>query len=110
MPESKPKAPKDPLDLKDPEYFVLTEPEPVEIGSGFSISVSYDKRGRPQLCVRKYGVADIKGLRRELERTYPGCIIKGLEKSQQIKVEVCQKKKKLKRKSSKKPSRKTGKK
>jgi hypothetical protein len=81
------------LDLDEPEQFILTEPEPIEISSGYSISVKYDKSGRPVIYVKKYGDVDTKGLRREIERTYPGAAIQGLEKPQLIEIENNQKKK-----------------
>jgi len=81
------------LDLDEPEQFILTEPEPIEIASGYSISVKYDKNGRPVIYVKKYGDVDTKGLRREIERNYPGAAIQGLEKLQLIEIENNQKKK-----------------
>ncbi|MFP3984681.1 MAG: hypothetical protein ACLFU9_01765 [Candidatus Bathyarchaeia archaeon] len=67
-----------------PECFTLTEPEHVEIGSGYSISVEYDKNSKPIICVKKYGDVDTKGLRRELEKNYPGAAIQGLEKRESV--------------------------
>ncbi len=81
------------LDLDEPEQFILTEPEPIEIASGYSISVKYDKDGRPMIYVKKYGNVDTKGLRREIERNYPGAAIQGLEKPQLIEIENNQKEK-----------------
>jgi hypothetical protein len=54
------------LGLKDPESFVLTEPEAIEIASGYSISIKYDKTGRPLIFVKKYGDLDPRGLRRRI--------------------------------------------
>ncbi len=81
------------LDLDEPERFVITNPEPVELGSGYSISIDYDKDGRPLIYVKKYGEIDTKGLRREIERSYPGASIQGLEKPELIKIEETQKRK-----------------
>lgn len=64
------------------KYFLIANPEPIEIASGCSISVKYDANGMPLIYVKKFGDADIKGLRREIERNYPGALIQGLEKSQ----------------------------
>jgi hypothetical protein len=71
-------------DIDEPEHLVLVEPEPIEIASGYSISIKYDKDGRPLIYVKKYGEVDTKGLRREIERNYPGAYIQGLEKPQLI--------------------------
>lgn len=73
-------------DPGEPGGFLLTEPDPIEISSGYSISVKYDKEGRPLIYVKKYGDVDTRGLRREIERNYPGACIQGLEKPRVIKV------------------------
>lgn len=73
-------------DLEALEKFILTEPDPIEIGEGYSISIKYDPDGRPQIYVKKYGDIDTRGLRRKIERSYPGAIIQGLEKPKQIKL------------------------
>jgi hypothetical protein len=87
------KNPSNVLDLEEPEKFILTEPECIEIASGYSISIKYDKKGRPTIYVKKYGDVDTRGLRREIERNYPGAAIQGLEKTRVIKVEKAQKRK-----------------
>jgi len=81
------------LGFGEPELFVLIEPEPIEIASGYSISVKYDRHGRPLISVKKYGDVDTKGLRREIERNYPGAVIHGLKKPKEIVLEESQKKK-----------------
>ncbi len=73
------------LDFDQPE-FTLTDPDPIEIASGYSISVKYDKEGRPLIYVKKFGDVDTKGLRREIERNYPGAAIQGLERPRLIEV------------------------
>ncbi len=81
------KDPRNSLDLDKPERFIITEPEPVEIASGYSISVKYDIDGRPIIYVKKYGEVETKGLRREIERNYPGAAIQGLEKPKLIEID-----------------------
>ncbi|MCW4052292.1 MAG: hypothetical protein NWE78_03650 [Candidatus Bathyarchaeota archaeon] len=75
------------------ERFILTEPEPLEIASGYSISIKYDKDGAPQIYVKKYGEVDTRGLRREIERSYPGAAIQGLEKPKRIEMNTKRSKK-----------------
>ena len=70
--------------IDEPEQFILTEPEPLEIASGYSISITYDKEGTPLISVKKYGEVDVRGLRREIERGYPGAAIQGLERPKRI--------------------------
>jgi hypothetical protein len=48
--------------------------------------VKYDKEGRPLIYVKKYGDVDTRGLRREIERNYPGACIQGLEKPRVIRM------------------------
>jgi hypothetical protein len=79
-------------DLDEPEQLILTEPESIEIASGYSISVKYDKDGRPIIYVKKYGEVDTRGLRREIERNYPGAHIQGLEKPKSVEMEDDQRK------------------
>jgi hypothetical protein len=84
--------------IDEPEHFILTEPEPLEIASGYSISIKYDKEGTPQISVKKYGEVDTRGLRREIERSYPGAAIQGLERPKQIEMNAkCNKKPRARR-------------
>ncbi len=50
-----------------------------EGGSGYSISVTYDERGKPIVKVQTHGSVDVTELRRDIERRYPGARIEGLE-------------------------------
>ena len=76
-----------PTTLSNPPVpFILTEPHPIEISSGYSISIKYNKDGIPQIGVKKYGEVDMRWLRREIERTYPGATIQDLEKPKLIKM------------------------
>ena len=81
------KSSPDSADLDEPESLLLTEPDPIEIASGYSISVRYDNEGRPMIYVKRYGDVDTRGLRREIERTYPGAHIQGLESPSAIKMD-----------------------
>lgn len=86
------KDPADSIDLEEQKQFALTEPDPIEIASGFSISVKHSKDGRPMIYVKKYGNVDTQGLRREIERNYPGAAIQGLGKQKPIEMVENQKK------------------
>ncbi len=81
------KSPRDRLDSDEHDPFILTEPECIEIASGYCISVKYDKKGRPVLYVKKYGDVDTQGLRRQIERSYPGASIQGLAKPKLVEVD-----------------------
>jgi hypothetical protein len=65
---------------------MLFEHGPAEGGSGYSISVTYDDKGKPLVKVETYGDIDAAELRREIERQYPGAKIEGLEKQPLIRV------------------------
>lgn len=57
----------------------LFESRPAEGGSGYSISVTYDERGKPVVNVQTYGKVDSAELRKDIEQRYPGAKIEGLE-------------------------------
>jgi len=60
--------------------------EPVAVGSGYSMSVSYDENGRPVVQVETYGNVDAEKLRKDVERQYPGAKIEGLQKQPLIRI------------------------
>ena len=66
---------------------MLFEPKSFsEGGSGYSISVTYDDKGRPVVKVQTHGNVDMAELRRDIERRYPGAKVEGLEKQPLIRV------------------------
>lgn len=77
-------------DIDESDRFILAESEPVEIASGCSISVEYDRNGKPLIRVKRYGNVKTKGLRREIERSYPGATILGLDKQVLMEKPECQ--------------------
>lgn len=60
--------------------------QPAEGGSGCSISVTYDERGKPVVRVETYGDVDVAELRKDIEQRYPGARIEGLEKQPLIRI------------------------
>jgi len=60
--------------------------KPAEGGSGYSISVTYDERGKPVVRVETYGEVDVAELRKDIEQRYPGARIEGLEKQPLIRI------------------------
>jgi len=85
MPEKKRKRPFFDLFGFDKEDFLFGR-EPVEGGSGYSISVTYDEKGKPVVQVKTYGDVDVAELRRDIEQRYPGARIEGLEKKPLIRI------------------------
>ena len=53
---------------------------------GYSMSVTYDEKGKPVVKVQTYGDFDAAELRRDIEQKYPGARIEGLEKQPLIRV------------------------
>lgn len=69
----------------DEEDFLFGR-EPIEGGSGYSVSVTYDEGGRPVVRVETHGDADVTELRKDIEQRYPRARIEGLEKQQLIRI------------------------
>jgi len=89
------------------EDFLLGR-EPAQGGSGYSISVTYDEKGKPVVQVKTYGDVNTAELQRDIERRYPGARIEGLEKKPLIRIideeEEKQKKTEAEKKHEKKSS------
>jgi hypothetical protein len=71
------------------ELGFILEPVQVEVGSGYSISVSYDEDNSPIIDVKTYGDVDLAKLRKDIERVYPNAQIRQL--SQQPSVTIVKK-------------------
>ena len=87
----------------DEEDFLFGR-EPVEGGSGYSISVTYGESGKPVVQVKTHGDVNVAELRRGIEQRYPGARIEGLEKKPLIRVvgeEKEEKERKIEEKKSK---------
>jgi hypothetical protein len=69
----------------DEEDFMVGT-EPVEGGSGYSISVTYDESGKPVVQVNTHGDVDVAELRRDIGQRYLGARIEGLEKKPLIRI------------------------
>jgi len=75
------------FDLFGPdEDFLFDAKSFSEGGSGYSVSVTYDEKGKPVVKVQTRGDLDAAELRRDIEQRYPGAKIEGLEKQPLIRV------------------------
>ena len=85
MPERKHKREPESLIELDPEElgFVL-EPTQIEVGSGYTISVSYDKNEKQIVDVKTYGEVDIAKLRRDIEQAFPNAKIRQLNQTRSV--------------------------
>lgn len=79
MPERKHKhEPESFVELESEELGFVLEPTQVEVGSGYTISVSYDENEKPIIDVKTYGKVDITQLQEEIKRVFPNAKIRQL--------------------------------
>jgi len=85
MPERKHKRePENFVELDSEELGFVLEPRKIEVGSGYTISVSYDENEKPLVNVKTYGEVDFIKLRREIERAFPNAQIRKLNQTQSV--------------------------
>ncbi|RLI15657.1 hypothetical protein DRO45_03505 [Candidatus Bathyarchaeota archaeon] len=85
MPERKHKRePERFIELDSEDLGFVLEPTQVEVGSGYTVSVSYDEEDKPIVDVKTYGEVDTAKLRREIEKMFPNAEIRQLDKPQSI--------------------------
>jgi len=84
VPERKRKKRIDIFGFDEEDFF--SGRKPLEGGSGYSMSVTYDGTGKPVVRVETRGDVDAAKLRRDIEQRYPGARIEGLEKKPLIRI------------------------
>jgi len=85
MPQEKRK--RDPFSIFGFDKDLFMAPESfAKGGSGYSISVTYDEKGKPIVKVQTHGDVDVAELRRDIGQRYPGAKIEGLEKQPLIRI------------------------
>jgi hypothetical protein len=72
------------IELDSEELGFVLEPTQVEVGSGYTVSVSYDENEKPIIDVKTYGEVDIAKLRKEIERIFPDAQIRQLNPTQSV--------------------------
>jgi hypothetical protein len=72
------------IELDSEELGFVLEPTQVEVGSGYTVSVSYDENEKPVIDVKTYGEVDIAKLRKEIERMFPNAQIRQLDQPQSV--------------------------
>jgi hypothetical protein len=77
--------------------FIL-EPNHVEVGSGYTVAVSYGEDERPVVDVKTYGQVDIAQLRRDIGRAFPNAQIRRLNQERSVTVAKVKARKKKSRK------------
>jgi len=63
----------------DEEASILLEPTQVELGSGYTLSVSFDEEQRPVVDVKTYGRVNLAQLKKEIEGAFPNARIRQRE-------------------------------
>lgn len=66
------------------ECSFLMEPAKVEIGSGYTLQVSYDEDEKPVVDVKTYGQVNLAKLRKDIQKAYPDAHIRRLNEHQTI--------------------------
>jgi hypothetical protein len=93
MTERKNKRETEELEIETEENGFLIEPTQVEVGSGYTMSVSYDEHDKPIVDVKTYGEVNLSHLRREILKAFPNAQIRQLNESRSILVARKSKKK-----------------
>jgi hypothetical protein len=93
MTERKNKRETEELEIETEENGFLIEPTQVEVGSGYTMSVSYDEHDKPIVDVKTYGEVNLSHLRREILKAFPNAQIRQLNENRSILVARKSKKK-----------------
>ncbi|MGB8780817.1 MAG: hypothetical protein WCD81_09250 [Candidatus Bathyarchaeia archaeon] len=80
------------------EVSFILEPNHVEVGSGYTVAVSYGEDERPIVDVKTYGQVDIEQLRRDIGRAFPNAQIRRLNQARSVTVAKVKNRKKKTRK------------
>ena len=84
------------VDSEDMSF--ILKPNHVEVGSGYTVAVSYGEDERPIVDVKTYGQVDIVQLRKNIGRVFPDAQIRRLNQARSVTVaKVKQKKKKIRK-------------
>lgn len=75
----------------DEDAGIVLEPTQIELGSGYSLAVSYDENEKPVVDIKTYGQVDVTRLRREIAGIFPNAQIR--QKGQPQSVTVARKSK-----------------
>jgi len=87
------------IELETEETGFILEPTQVEVGSGYTVSVSYDENEKPIIDVKTYGEVDVTKVRRDIEKVFPNAQIRQLNQTHSVTIV---KKRKRKRNPKKK--------
>jgi hypothetical protein len=95
MAERKHKRESEGIELDTEELGFVLEPTQIEVGSGYTVSVSYDENEKPIIDVKTYGEVDIAKLRMEIARLFPNAKIRQLTQAQSVTIVKKRKRKQI---------------
>jgi hypothetical protein len=70
----------------DEDSCSVLEPAQIELGSGYTLAVSYDENERPIVDIKTYGQVDLARLRREIQGIFPNAQIRHKTRPQTVTV------------------------
>jgi len=86
MAERKHKRGSEDISELDEDTGIVVEPAQIELGSGYTLAISYDENERPVVDIKTYGQVDLAQLRREIEGVFPNAQIRQKEQSHTVMV------------------------
>jgi hypothetical protein len=72
------------IELDTEEVGFVLEPTQVEIGSGYTVCVSYDEDEKPVIDVKTYGEVNTAKLRKDIKKMFPNAQIRQLNQTQTV--------------------------
>jgi len=72
------------IELDSEELGFILEPTQIEVGSGYTVSLSYDENEKPIINVKTYGEVDTAKLRKEIKRAFPDAQIRQLSQTRSV--------------------------
>jgi len=66
------------IELEMDDLGFVLEPTQVEVGSGYTVSVSYDENEKPIVDIKTYGEVNMAKLQKEIRKAFPDAKIRNL--------------------------------
>lgn len=66
------------IELEMDDLGFVLEPAQVEVGSGYTVSVSYDENEKPIVDIKTYGEVNMAKLQKEIRKAFPDAEIRNL--------------------------------
>lgn len=66
------------IELEMDDLGFVLEPTQVEVGSGYTVSVSYDENEKPIVDIKTYGKVNMVKLQKEIRKAFPDAKIRNL--------------------------------